>query len=453
MASTAPRGLIYAHEFAWDKDRDPVWKRLNKIYGFYDARDKLDYTLGRGSVKGRPPESTHCTNIGRHHRQRIHPIFKRWFDINVTQDDEYSQRLESKDLRSMTDQARRELKPQKLFGILTHVGKRQIDIARKRLASKSPADRRKQLRADWEQLLGDIQPRKEIRALSKKSEVTADKTVIVERIALQTEPGIVVPMIVMHPIHDEKEPSRIVVAVSQSSKEEFLRERSQDIAKLLDGGAVVCLPDVRGAGTSRGSRGGGNNGSTSYYALFFETPMVGYRLRDLRAVLKYLRTREDLGPGGFALWGDSFTPPNAKTTGFQVPKRVSGRPRFSEPLGGLLAMLGALYEDDVKGVYIHGGLSGYSDVLTGPYVYIPHDVVVPGVLTKGDLADLAASLAPCHLRLDGVVDGLNRTMPLAEVRSAYEPVIKAYRATDAKLLSFTNDQSHVAGWLLNAGSR
>ncbi len=403
-------------------------------------------------MKGRPPESTHCTNIGRHHRKRIHSVFKRWFDISVTQDDEYSHRLKSEDLRSMTVEARRDLKPRKLFEILTDVGRKHVDAASNRLASNSPAVRRKQLRADWEQLLGDIQPHREVQVLSRKSEFAADKTIVVERSALQTEPGIVVPMILMYPNREERQPSRIVVAVSQSGKKKFLRERSREIAELLDGGAIVCLLDVRGAGASRGSRGGGNS-STSYYALFFETPMLGYRLRDLRAVLKYLRTRDDFDLREFALWGDSFTPPNARDADFQVPKRVSGRPRFSEPLGGLLAMLGALYEDDVRAVYIHGGLSGYSDVLTGPYVYIPHDVVVPGALTRGDLADLAASLAPRPLRLDGVVDGLNREVPLDEVRSTYEPAVKAYQETNPKSLSFTYSRSNAARWLLDATGR
>jgi len=449
VASIAPRGLIYAHEFAWDQDRDPVWKRLNKIYRLYDATDKIDFALGRGNVRGKKPESTHCTNIGKLHRKHIHPVFKRWFDIAVAPDDEFSQRLEPEELRSMTGEARHELKPRKLFELLTGVGREQINTVRKQLASLSSADRRKQLQSDWKQLLGDIQPREDVQVLSRKDESIADKSIFVERIVLKTEADLVVPMILMVKKRNKKRPSRIVVAVSQAGKDKFLRQRSQEIAELLDGGAAVCLPDLRGAGTSRGSHGAGE-GSASYYALLFETPMLGYRLRDLRAVLGYLRTRDDFGPSEFALWGDSFTPPNAKDADFQLPKRVNGRPRFSEPLGGLLAMLGALYEDDVKAVYIHGGLSGYYDVLAGPQVYVPHDVVVPGTLTKGDLADLAAALAPRPMRLEGIVDGLNRTLPLDEVLSTFEPAIKKYNKINPESLSFSTNRSNPTRWLLDA---
>ena len=448
VASIAPRPLVYAHEFAWDKQRDPVWKRLNKIYAFYDSTRKIDHVSGRGNVKLR--DASHCTNIGRFHRERIHLAFKRYFDINVTPDDEYSRRLEPQDLRSMSDQAQKDLKPRKLFEIVTDMGRDLIRARRKRLARMPAAKRRKQLQTDWKQLLGDIQPRQDARVHSRKSETTSNNSVLIERIALQTEPGIVVPMIVLSPKADQKPSSRVVVAVSQSGKEKFLRERSREIAELIDGGATVCLPDVRGAGRSRGSRG--ELGSSSYYALFFETPLLGYRLRDFRAVLKYLRTRKDLAPRGFTLWGDSFASPNSANTDFQVPKRVSGRPTFSEPLGGLLVMLAALFEDDVTAVYAHGSLSGYLDAVTSPYVYIPHDVVVPGVLTKGDLADLTAALAPCPIRLDSVVDGLNRRLALDVTRSIYQPAISAYRSSTATIV-LTADRSNVARWLLNAADQ
>lgn len=450
VASAAPRALIYAHEFAWDADRDPTWARLNKIYGLYDATDRIDYVVGRGNVRLRPPEATHCTNIGRVHRVRIHQAFQRWFDIDVTQEDEYSQRVESENLRSMTDEARRELKPRKLFEIVTDLGREKVSAARERLANKTPMDRRQQLQADWQALLGDIQPRDEAKVLSEKTETTEGGSVVIHRIALQTEPGIVVPLILLQPTPDKKKTSsRIVVAVSQAGKAGFVRERSAEIAELLDAGAVVCLPDVRGAGKSRGSRG--ELGSASYYALYFETPLPGLRLRDLRAVMKYLRTRRELGRCDFALWGDSFTPPNRQDTNFQVPKRVNGRPKFSEPLGGLLATLGALYEDDVKAVTIHGGLGGYLDVLPSSYVYIPHDVVIPGVLTQGDLSDLAASLAPCRLRFSGLVDGLNRTLTLSDVRSLYAPAIESYQSIPASII-FSKDRSDVASWLLHGVS-
>ena len=105
-----------------------------------------------------------------------------------------------------------------------------------------------------------------------------------------------------------------------------------------------------------------------------------------------------------ALWGESFAPVNAPDADLKVPYPVAKRPAQSEPLGGLLVLLGALYEDDVRAVLVRGGLSDYRSVLETPYTYLPLDAVVPGALTTGDLPALAAALAPRPLRIEALVD-------------------------------------------------
>jgi hypothetical protein len=177
--------------------------------------------------------------------------------------------------------------------------------------------------------------------------------------------------------------------------------------------------------------------------------MVGARLRDLRAVLTYLRGRHDIDATELFLWGDSFASVNDTLTDFKVPHRVDGRPHQPEPLGGMLALLGALFEDDVKAVYVHGGLIGFQSILESPLVYVPHDVVIPGVLTTGDLCDLAAATAPRPLRLTGIVDGLNRLVPLDDVRRQYEPTSQSYRRAGVVEQFSIGNESAPAEWLLD----
>ena len=55
VASVAPRQLIHAHEFSWDRERDPVWKRYQKVWGFYDATDNLSFTTGTGVIHDNDP--------------------------------------------------------------------------------------------------------------------------------------------------------------------------------------------------------------------------------------------------------------------------------------------------------------------------------------------------------------------------------------------------------------
>jgi len=179
-------------------------------------------------------------------------------------------------------------------------------------------------------------------------------------------------------------------------------------------------------------------------------PLVGARLRDLRAVLKYLRRRKDIGAERIALWGDSLAPVNPAERDLKVPLDADKQPHLAEPLGGLLALFGALYEDDVKAVYVRGGLDGYRSVLSSPFVYVPHDVIVPGALTAGDLCDVAAALAPRPLRLEGLVDGLDCTVKADALARTYEPARAAYRAAKAERnLQLTDEPPSAARWLLD----
>src|SRR6185312_12272844 len=143
--------------------------------------------------------------------------------------------------------------------------------------------------------------------------------------------------------------------------------------------------------------------------------LVGSRLRDVRSVLRHLRTRADLNAGRVALWGDSFAPANPAGQTLAVPLDADPSPRQAEPLGGLLALFTALFEDGVRAVYVRGGLTGYASVLQSQFCYVPHDALVPGALTAGDLCDVAAALAPRPLRMDGHLDGLDRAVEAVEM--------------------------------------
>ena len=98
----------------------------------------------------------------------------------------------------------------------------------------------------------------------------------------------------------------------------------------------------------------------------------------------------------------------------------------------MLALLLGLYEEDVRGVYARGGLVGFQAALSSPFLYLPHDVMIPGVLTAGDLSALAAGLAPRSLALVGMVDGLNRTAEAKAVEATYARTRKVYQAANAR---------------------
>ncbi|NQT36450.1 MAG: acetylxylan esterase [Planctomycetes bacterium] len=484
VGAIAPRRLIYAHEFAWDRPRDPVWKRLETIWEFYDARGRLSGIHGRGSVKGGRPESTHCTHIGPIHRESIHPILASWFDISVTEDDEITERLGERSptcteaklpperatgvasrhwdldtLRCMTPELARQLKPKRLCDLLPQRAAERISDVRNRRAAISPDARRERSRRDWASVLGSVTPPSAVKVLSVAKDDGLIEGIRVDRVRLEVEPGIVVPLVLLRPrgagIESDglpDKPSPVVVAVAHAGKDKFLQDRAGTIAELLAGGAAVCLPDLRGLGETKpaGSRERwGSLTAQASTALMLGDPMVAARLRDLRSVLAYLRGRSDLNATRIALWGDSFAATNPPERNFHVPRHMDDRPRWSEPLGGLLALLGALYEDKVCAVYVRGGLSDFASVVSEPFVYIPPDVVIPGVLTVGDVPDLAATLAPRPLRMDGLVDGFNRLRTAAEVWDIYRPTRQEYnRAGAADRLFLHDTTTSPAKWLL-----
>ena len=446
VGGIAPRPLIYAHEFMWDRPRDPVWKRFQRIYGeFYDEDDHLAFAVGKGSVKDSSDVATHCTHIGRYHRQFIHPAFNRWFNIKVEPDDEYSQRVEEGTLICMTSEFRNRHRHVTFVDALAQIGAARISSARQTLRRQSIASRRSFLRRELSELLGPVEAATP-RVLASRSDPEAVTSTIVHRVLLETEEDITVPLLLLTPPVESISP--VVIAVSQAGKSAFLSERSETIAALLQAGIAVCLPDVRGTGetregTARNRTSGDTNRSVNMQ-MFGET-ILGQRLRDLRSVLRYLRDREDLDARRIGLWGDSIVEPNSADADFAVPHDVARAARQPEPLGGLLAVLTALYEDDVEAVFIHRGLASYRSVLHGPHVYIPHDAVIPQALNTSDLSDMASAVAPTKLRLAEMVDALNRRVTVEDLREEYHGI----PPDQIDVTPFGSDESP-AEWLIES---
>jgi dienelactone hydrolase len=462
VGGAAPRRLSYAHEFAWDREHDPVWARLEKVYGFYGAGDRLDSLHGRGAVTGTPPESTHCNNIGPEHRRQIYPALKRWFGMEPPEK-EFTQRRPAEELACLTpaflsslakanDGAKRTRPVHELAAALAA---ERSATYRKKLADLGTEARRRQLRQDWTRLLGAVDPETDPKATGQSKERLGDVTA--ERITLEVAPRIVVPLVLLSPSRKEDAKLPVVVGFAQEGKQAFLQHRPEVLAELLNGGTAVCLPDLRGTGETRpGGDRGRQSAATSISAteLMLGQTLVGSRLRDLRAVLRYLRTRTDLDATRLALWGDSFAPVNPKDRKPAVPLDADKLPAQTEPLGGLLALFGALFEDDVRAAYVRGGLAGFDSVLQSPFCYVPHDAVPPGALTAGDLCDVAAALAPRPVRLEGLVDGLNRGVPSDVLAKTYEPTRTAYRGASAKdrflIVGDGEKAASTARWLLTA---
>jgi pimeloyl-ACP methyl ester carboxylesterase len=262
--------------------------------------------------------------------------------------------------------------------------------------------------------------------------------VLVERVVLTVEPGIQVPLALLSASGRREEPppepSRSVVILhSRRGKAALVKARAREIAGLLEGGAAVCLPDLRGTGeTSPGEDLGRRSINTTLAcrdAVLGQTLLAG-RLRDLRSVIAHLRTRPDCG-GPLAMWGASLAPINPADRPAAVPFLVDNPNTCSEPTPGLLSLLVALFDEEVEAVAGDGTFASFFSVLESPFVYAPHDAVVPGVLAESDVPDLIGALAPRPVRLEQFVNGLNRRVASSDVARALDVAVRRYRAQGA----------------------
>ncbi|MCY3021931.1 MAG: acetylxylan esterase, partial [Planctomycetota bacterium] len=212
VAAAAPRYLIYAHEFAWDEERDPVWKRFEKVSGLYGARDRLAAAHGWGNVNLRPPAASHCNNVGAAHRKEIYPCLERWLGIPAPKE-EHQQRRKPEELVCLSDEAKAKFGPRPVHELLQALSAQRAGAARAALARLEPAERRKKLRSDWARLLGDIEPKanpdQTARVLDRK-DVPGGTA---ERLLLQVEKQIAIPALLLLP-RDSKQRAPLVVAIA-----------------------------------------------------------------------------------------------------------------------------------------------------------------------------------------------------------------------------------------------
>ncbi|HKB41731.1 MAG TPA: hypothetical protein VKD72_35225, partial [Gemmataceae bacterium] len=466
VGSVAPRRLAYAHEFAWDRDHDPVWGRLKKIYKMYDVSDHLAAAYGTGTLFGKP-EGTGCANIGAYHRKTLYPVFKDWFGMTPPEK-EVQQRRPAEELLCLTPKALAEFRPRPVVELAAEAGARRVEAARKRLAGMKPEQQREALRRDWAILLGNVEPKADPKVVSHEKQRAG--AVQIDRIVLRVEPDIVVPLLLLVPRKDKEARVPVVVGIAQEGKQGFLKNRADEVARLIEGGVAVCLPDLRGTGETRSAgdlrgRSAGflkevqRTGSGTLLACeeqMLGQTLLGSRLRDVRSILRYLRTRTDLDTRRLALWGESFAPVNPKDRNLAVPLDAEKFPDSAEPLGGLLALFGALFEEDVRAVHAGGGLVGYHSILRSPFCYVPHDALVPNALTAGDLCDVAAALAPRGLCLEAWVDGQNRVVSAAELTEHFAPARQAYETGGASkklVLDVERKAGRAVRWLLEAVRR
>jgi cephalosporin-C deacetylase-like acetyl esterase len=453
-ASVAPRGFIFSFELGWPNgvENEPVWKRYKKVFSFYGQPEHLGAVDGFGPFPG-PGE---VENVGLQHRVKLYPILNRWFDMPLPAVEYHNPRPEA-DLMALTPKVAAERKPKMVSALAFEIAQTHLAQARASRASLSPSERLRSLRASLKEKLGDIDPVSDARARVIWTKQLSGFSV--EAVTLDTTPGISVPLFFIKPQSASGRRLPVVLAFAQGGKEAFLTQRRDDIATLLEKGVIVCLADVRGTGeTADGinfavGREAMSAPSASLAAteLMLGTTALGQRLKDARTVVHYLTSRDDVDSKQLVLWGDSFVPTNPREGLLDQSVGQEPGPQIlhqSDPLGSLLVLLTALYENNVRAVAAHGGLVSYLSVLGDRFCYVPQDVIVPGILETADIGDIVAALAPRAVLLEGFVDGRNRRLTESEVNLQLQPVLRTAQFVPSRLiLRESSASAGLAAWL------
>jgi hypothetical protein len=415
-ASVAPRPFLYSFEIDWPQDveHEPVWSRYKKVFGFYTARDKLDEVHGFGPFPG-PGE---VTNVGTLLRKSIDPILNRWLQIPAPTAEYHNTRADS-ELIALTPAVAAERRPRAASAIALEAAERRLAAAHFKFSSLNTQERRMRLQAALRGKLGDIDPL----TIPSAERLWAKQNarIAVEGLAIETEPGITLPVLMLKPAVPAARRAAVVLAIAQSGKERFLAERGEDLMNLLEQGVAVCLADLRGIGELAGTQGRGPRAMGPAATEFMlGNTLLGTRLKDARTILNYLASRPDVDPQRMALWGESFAETNPESFEFdQSQMQVPGpfAQIQAEPMGALVALLTGLYEDRVASIAARGGLVSFLNVLEDRFCHVPQDVIVPGILDAGDVPDIVAAQTSRAVLLEGFVDGRNKVVGNERLRS------------------------------------
>jgi len=453
-ASVAPRPFVYSFEVSWPNgvEKEPAWARYRRVFDLYAEPNRLAEVHGFGPFPG-PGE---CTNVGVYLRKQIYPILARWLDFPVPSEEYHNVRPDA-DLMCMTPEVAAERRPKTASEIAYQMAAAHLTAARASFTALSPADRLQRLRTSLAAKLGDIEP--PVRAQGRTLWTKSFRAFAVEGVELAMSPGLPVPVLLLKPESHSSGRFPVVLALAQGGKDHFLVERGAELATLLKQGSAVCLADVLGTGEVEPSSSLTSLNATE---LMLGNTALGTRLKDARAVLRYLSGRNDIEPQHVVLWGDSFAAANPRDlildqSALLEPGRQHPGPQAIEqaqPVGGLLALLTALYEDNVGAVAARGGLVSFLSVLKDRFCYVPQDIVVPGILDRGDIPDVVAALSPRAVLLEGLVDGRNRLLSSAELEEEFREARAAYRDTPSNLTVLERTtESTFASWMVHQAAQ
>jgi cephalosporin-C deacetylase-like acetyl esterase len=235
----------------------------------------------------------------------------------------------------------------------------------------------------------------------------------VEKILLETEPGIVAPTRV---IRSNKSVGRLPAVI-------YLRDRGGErdsvgfFEELVRKGGIVAVADVRGFGETKSPRNlpdprvnyfdprDGMDADFTYAAFSLGRPLLGMRVWDALQVVEYLRSRPEVDSNRITLVGRGWA--------------------------GLAALFTSALDLRISGTAVEQVPVSYAEIARSEVYAQPVSLMLPGVLQDFDLEDVLGAISPRPLLVLNPTDALTRKMALDQARQSLDPVRQRYESAKA----------------------
>ncbi len=243
----------------------------------------------------------------------------------------------------------------------------------------------------------------------------------VEKLALRTEPDILVPALLLKPVpaplrSGDRQPSlapaRLPVCLYLHERGKQVATHNREVGEMLRAGWAVCAVDVRGSGET----GPPGCGGLVQKALVLGRTLAALQVFDLLRTADYLQARADLDATRLAIWGEGCC-------AFLALLAAALDERFTHTCGYRLLTS-----------YLHDSPS-----LQDPLHYLP-DVI----REVGDICDLAALVAPRTLV---IAAPRNASLEPANAAESFRRTVQAYGADGPLTLVEEGYEEMLAAWL------
>ncbi|MFG0262031.1 MAG: acetylxylan esterase [Novipirellula sp. JB048] len=237
----------------------------------------------------------------------------------------------------------------------------------------------------------------------------------VKRLSIPTERDLEVPALLIQP-ERAPAPSPLVIVLDADGKKAAME--SATVGRLLAESFAVLALDVRalGEGEVKANQCASN-------AIVLGRPLLAQQAWDVIATARTLAAQEELGK--VAVYGRGST--------------------------GLIAILATALSDEIDAVVTERTLGSFVDAIADPLPQ-PMWAYAPNLLKVADLSQLAALCAPRPLLWANPLDGTGESMPEANGKPLFAPVLAAYQATAAEtvpqLASGTDAEQAVGEFLI-----